>query len=633
MRSRTRTVLGLTLAAALGATAPAQADVQTVFGDIPCADHTYTHKGTPVTVRQCEASDATLVESFDGAPIDVNVTLPKGDGPWPLIGLYHGWGGSKLGVTSTRDWARQGYAVFTMSDRGWGKSCGGGASQMRFEARCANGYNHLMDTRYEVRDSQELVGRLADEGIAIPKKIGALGGSYGGGISMALAALKNRIMLPDGSYAPWRSPAGKDMQIAAAAPEIPWSDLAYSLVPTGRTLDYVSDNPYGPRAGVMKQSFVSGLFALGLAGSNYAAPGQDEDADLFKWYALTTGGETSDQNPLLLDALDELTTHHSSYYIDDSIQPAPLLINNGFTDDLFPVDEAVRFYNKTKDRWPKAKIAMFHMDNGHQRGQNKGADAARLDAAQAEWFAHFLKEDEDVQPYMGVRATTIACGEPSEGPYAARSWRELSPGEVRLTDATTKVVASLGDPRAAQAFDPIAGSGACATADDVDVPGTAVYRLPAVESREYTVLGSPTVIADITAPSPNAQVAARLLDVDPATKKEILVARGLYRPDASGRQVFQLHPTAWRFKKGHVAKLELLAGDTPYGRVSNGGGPVVVSNLELRIPTAEQPGGVISKPAAKVLPAGAELAPDYRPQRSAKKTPRKSRRSARSARR
>ena len=90
---------------------------------------------------------------------------------------------------------------------------------------------------------------------------------------MALAALKDRIMLPDGSLIPWASPGGNAMRIAAAAPEIPWTDLAYSLMPNGRTLDYVADAPYGNRIGVEKQSFVAGLYATGLASSNYAAAG------------------------------------------------------------------------------------------------------------------------------------------------------------------------------------------------------------------------------------------------------------------------------------------------------------------------------------------------------------------------
>ena len=94
-----------------------------------------------------------------------------------------------------------------MSDRGWGNSCGG-QDPDRFSPQCTKGYNHLMDDRYEVRDAQYLLSVLADEGVTQPQKIAATGPSYGGGISMALAALKDRVMLPDGSLAPWTSPGG-----------------------------------------------------------------------------------------------------------------------------------------------------------------------------------------------------------------------------------------------------------------------------------------------------------------------------------------------------------------------------------------------------------------------------------------
>ena len=33
--------------------------------------------------------------------------------------------------------------------------------------------------------------------------------------------------------------------------------------------------------------------------------------------------------------------------------------------------------------------------------------------------------------------------------------------------------------------------------------------------------------------------------------------------------VFQLHPQGYHFAAGHVAKLELLPSDLPYGRFSN----------------------------------------------------------------
>jgi len=243
-----------------------------------------------------------------------------------------------------------------MSDRGWGDSCGATDAKRLTPGVCDHGYNHLMDTRYEVRDAQEVFAALADqladgatagEGLIAPLKIGVAGGSYGGGISMALAALKNRKMLPDGSLVPWVSTGGKTMLIAAAQPDIPWTDLANSLQPNGHTLDYVADAPYLARGriGVMKQSFTAGLYATGQANSNYAPPGTDPDADLTTWYGAIDVGEPYDTNPLAQDIVDEITTHHSSYYIDDSTAPAPLLISNGWTDDLFPVGQGLRIYD------------------------------------------------------------------------------------------------------------------------------------------------------------------------------------------------------------------------------------------------------------------------------------------------
>ena len=80
------------------------------------------------------------------------------------------------------------------------------------------------------------------------------------------------------------------------------------------------------------------------------------------------------------------------------------------------------------------------------------------------------------------------------------------------------------------------------------------------------------------------------------------------------RQVFQLHPNGWKFDTGHIAKLELLPADQPYGRNSNGQLPVTVSNLELRLPVLEQPGaqgGLVADPAPKVVPPGYQLSGDY----------------------
>jgi predicted acyl esterase len=617
----------LVLALALiGVGAPvARAEATDLYGgDLTCAA-----QPSSGNVRLCGGTTST----WDGATkIDVNVILPPApssgrDGPYPLIGDFHGWGGSKIGLNAqTQGWAERGYVVFSMSDRGWGNSCGAqDPDKIALSPRCAAGYNHLMDDRYEVRDAQYLISLLADEGVAKPRRIGATGYSYGGGLSMALAALRNRTMLPDGSLVPWQSPSGKAMELAAAVPQWPWTDLAYSLMPNGGTLDYVADAPYlGPDGtrpiGIEKASYVSGLFDLGLALSNYAPPKTDPDADLVTWYSLINAGEPYDSNPLAAEVVEEITAHHSSYNVDHSQPPAPLLIQSGWNDDLFPPDEAIRFYNRTRTQFPGDPISLFFMDDGHARSQNKAADEELFRAREETWFDHFLK-GEGTAPSSSATALTTACGAPSEGPYTAARWRDLAPGEIRFDSAASQTIAPLaGDPTIGSTFDPIAGAGACATASGADQLGAASYRLPPVPTGGFTLLGAPTAVADLATTGTESELAARLLDLAP-DGGERLVARALLRPGSGGKGVvFQLHPQAYRFAPGEVVKLELLPSDAPYSRPSNLQAPITVSNLELRLPVREQPGslgGLVQSPAPKILPPGYELAADYRPRHKA----------------
>ena len=230
--------------------------VVSVFGGrVPCVERD--------GVQFCEGGQAVRVESWDGVPLDVTVTLPPTDrtGPFPLIVDLHGWGLSKTASPQVAR-AQAGYIVLSYTARGFGQSCGVPASRapdptLRDPEVCAKrGWIRLADVRYEARDTQHLAGLLADEGLAIPDRVGVTGASYGGGQSMILGALRNRVMLPDGTLVPWTSPGGRAMSIAAAAPLIPWSDLAQSLTPNGRPLDYVGDGAYGERAGVQKQSWV-----------------------------------------------------------------------------------------------------------------------------------------------------------------------------------------------------------------------------------------------------------------------------------------------------------------------------------------------------------------------------------------
>ena len=194
------------------------ATVASVFnGKVPCI-------AEPNGVQFCAGTLATRVETWDDVPLDANVTIPPAamDGPFPLIVDLHGWG---IGKTQTpEDQAMDGYVVLSYSARGFHFSCGFAAAQvpdptLTNPTACTDrGWIRLADARYEARDTQYLAGLLADEGLVIPDKIGVTGASYGGGQSMILAALKDRVMLPDGTFTPWKSPDGLDNMRSAWRP-------------------------------------------------------------------------------------------------------------------------------------------------------------------------------------------------------------------------------------------------------------------------------------------------------------------------------------------------------------------------------------------------------------------------------
>jgi dienelactone hydrolase len=594
-------------------------------------------------VRECgSTSPRSTSPTWDAVPIDVNIAFPpdpgSGDGNYPLIIVGHGYGGSKIGFGTSggtnglRRFTSRGFAVFSMTDRGFHESCGtAGAISAAPAGACDNGFIHLMDDRFEIRDAQFFAGELADEGLVDGQRVGATGGSYGGGLSMQLASLKDRVMLPNGQLVPWTSPVNAiPMRIAGAAPDIPWTDLAYSLTPNGGTLDYIADASYDGRIGIEKQSLVAGLYLSGSLNGKYCGapplptPCTDPEADLTAWKTRLDAGEPYDGDPTVTAIFDEIKAHHSAYYIDHSEQPAPLLISNGFTDDLFPADEAIRFFNRIRSLYPTAPISLFFGDFGHQRSANKSADSAARDAAQNAWLDFYVK-GAGSQPFQGVTTYAMTCpsAAPSGGPFQAGSWAGLSKGEVRLVSGTPQTISPGGGSAAIDAtWDPVtAGQNPCTSASSADQSGVATYRLPAAAGNGYTLMGSPTVIARMSSPAANSEVAARLLDVDP-NGTETLVDRQLFRPPVSrtATQVFQLHPTGHLFAPGHVAKLELLPKDNGggpvggYGRVANGQDNVTVFKLDLRLPVIDSPGGAggqVKAAAPKALPCGEEIAPQF----------------------
>jgi pimeloyl-ACP methyl ester carboxylesterase len=538
------------------------------------------------------------VASFDGVPLDVDVTLPpEGTGPFPVIVMMHGWGGSKADFESSTPegngnttfdynnifYAQHGFAVLNYSARGWGRSCGTAASREGTPG-CEKGWVHLADQRYENHDTQYLLGKLADEKVVKPKQIGVTGISYGGGQSIELAYLKNRVRLTSGEFVPWTSPNGKAMTIAAAYPRWPWSDLVDSLTPNGRFLDNEIAPPTQSRQplGVEIESYVSGLFALGQASGFIAPPGADPEADLSKWFAATNAGEPA--NPEDEDIANKIYTYHQGYGL--SGVPAPLLIQNGWTDDLFPPKEAVRVYNAA--RALHGNVVLQLGDLGHSRGSNKQNTDHAFQEQAAAFFQARLEHIGTPPPNGSVTAYTQTCpkAEPGGGPFTGRTWAKLHPHAVTFASGEAQTFTSTGgNPEIAAGFDPIAGtSDACKAVKEELEPNTANYTMT---SSGFTLLGLPKVTATIKTIGPFGEIAARLWDVTPEGEQR-LITRGVYRLDENqtGTITFQLHGNGYQFPAGDTVKLQLLGRDAPYYRASNGVFSVEVGSISVSLPTS-----------------------------------------------
>ena len=166
-------------------------------------------------------------------PVDLDARLFLPDGatagaPVPAVLLAHGFGGTKEHARAdAEDLAALGYAVLTYTARGFGLS---------------GGQIHLDNPDYEVRDAQRLLDWLAArpdirKDAAGDPRVGVVGGSYGGGLALLLAA--------------------QDQRVDAIVPMITWNDLARSFLPedTGGT----------PENGVFKKQWAGLFFGGGAA--------------------------------------------------------------------------------------------------------------------------------------------------------------------------------------------------------------------------------------------------------------------------------------------------------------------------------------------------------------------------------
>jgi dienelactone hydrolase len=605
-------------------------------------------------VRFCPGNGTDQrIPSWDGTPLDADVTLPPtGNGPWPTIVFLQGLGGHKRQLEpyapqpgpgrapkvlpSTYHYnnvwfAQQGYAVLAYSSRGFGNSCsaGGAPASLLQTGTCSQGFIRLADTRYEGRDSQYLLGLLVDEGITSPHKLAATGFSYGGGMALELGYLKDRIRCagenlphdpcdghPDGAYIPWTSPRGVPMSMAAVYGQWMWSDLISAVLPNGRFLDFdtSTDGSSLQPLGVETMSYTNALYALGNLDGYVEAP-QLPGSRLAPWDLTTAIARLGAGEPYRADVqaiAGEYSEFHGGYGIPG--RPAALLLEDGWNDDFFPPAQALRTYNDVRMRYPGADVALLLGDYGHGRSANKPTVAHAFNDAVSAFFAAHLLGRRGGPPPGSVVVYTSTCptsgpgAPPDGGPFAAATWAQIHSGSVTLGGAATQTVSSSGgDPSIGMNFDPIPStdpfgtSDPCKTIPAEDPSGEAIYKL---RSPGFTMLGLPTIRATVATTGANGQLDGRLWDVLPDGRQR-LVNRGGYRltSNQSGQIVFQLHGNGYTFPAGDTIKLELVAGDAPYYRASNGSFTVRVSGVSASLPVLA-PAGPCTGHLRVALPHG-----------------------------
>jgi dienelactone hydrolase len=581
------------LAVALGLAAPlALAPVAAAAPPPP-----FGHSCTPQNgVLFCPTAELpNRVPSWDGTPLDVDVTLPPtGDGPFPTLVMEHGYPGTKATWQATAPegnngvsyhynnayFAQQGYAVVNLSARGFGRSCGVPESRT---AGCERGWTHIADHRFEARDVQHLLGLLVDQRVARPDALGVTGLSGGGGRSVGLAFLRDSVRQADGSLAPWRSPAGTPLRIAAAYPRWAWEDLTTALVPNGRLADDRVPAPGASRSplGVAKRRWLDLLYVGGNSAGFVAPPGADDQADLTNWRDATM------QEPYGADVKrigDLLSTYIGGAAGLAGRTPAPMIIGQGWTDELFPADEALRIAERA--RAAGADVSLLLGNIGHGWAGNP----ARVDREFNDAAAAFLAQR--LQPGAatfnpGVTLWTSACPKGSAGRrMAGDSLEEIQRGRIVIRGRAAKHFDWRGGRAAtAQELDGTTGDW-CEGVRTRRERNAASYE---ARSRGVTLVGTPTITATVRASGPSGQIAARLWDA--GRRRQRLIARGVYRltDDQRGRITFRLHPNAYRFARGNRIRLELLGRDAPYAQAPTRAFSVRVSRLKLELPVRERP--------------------------------------------
>ncbi|MFE0132142.1 CocE/NonD family hydrolase [Streptomyces sp. NPDC059037] len=587
--SRSRAPLALALGAALAAPLA-------VVGPAPAsATGRYTVTALKFTVgvggRSCTV-DADLYR-----PAGVDAAHPA-----PAVLTTNGFGGSKSDGTADngKAFAKRGYVGLVYSGLGFGKSgCLISLDDPKTDGKAASALIDFLAGKRAADDGTKIDYVTKDAG-ADPR-VGMIGGSYGGAVQLATAAVDHRV--------------------DALVPMITWNDLSYSLGPNNATDRRVP--------GAAKWQWMNGFFLVGEG-----QPLLVRSLDPSRINSLTC-------LHFATQACQTIRTLNSGRYPADktaafqkyarSVSPvsylprvkAPTLLVQGQADSLFNLNEAQATYETLKAQGTTAK--MIWQSWGHSGGLTAPASGElNLSKGNLEtsyvgkrilsWFDRYLhrKKGVDTGPAFAYHQDWVPGAGRPNGSYAtapqlpALSQKLYLSGDGKLVDNPAKVARGSREYRnrlipTSHSESSIARMIGLPDPAPHDTKGTHLDWTSEPLTAPVDVVGAPKatlkVLSPRTAKVQNSGDAAdklvlfaKLYDIAPDGKKTLVhrLVAPVRVPDVTKPFTFSLPGIVHRYKAGHKLRFTVAASDDAY--IGNRGvKPVTVTSTPkntgvLRLP-------------------------------------------------
>ena len=275
-------------------------------------------------------------------------------------------------------------------------------------------------------------------------------------MSMALGALKDRMVMPDYSLVPWRAPTASRCRSPRQRRTSPGPTSPTRWPRTAARSTTSPTRPTGAPIGVQKQSLVSGLYLTGLS-----APG---------YYAAA--GHRPDRRP---DRLAERRSRRASptaptpRTILDEITDAPLLLLHRPLDRAGADADVERLHRRpvpgrrddplsTTGRRPSTRTPTWRSSSATsatRAAQNKADVTSALRDREDAWFDYYVK-GEGAEPQQGVEAYTrdLPDRRPPAAPTRPTAGRRSRRARSASATTATKTIAADSTTRRGQ-FNPV----------------------------------------------------------------------------------------------------------------------------------------------------------------------------------